>query len=107
MLTVMSGIMANYVEIILRHIFMPIAIANVSHEGVRSAGVRYIKKYLGCFAKLGAIMVSVSAIYYVYGVISAATSMNWHKVVFFIMIPAVAKQVLKMCGDVVNEAMGD
>lgn len=107
-LTIMSGVMSNFIEIVLRHLFMPFAFANISHEGVRSAGVRYIKKYLGCYIKIGSIMLAVSAIFYVYDTLCGISSIqDWHKVVFFILILPVSKQTLKMCSEIISDALGD
>lgn len=39
-------------ELKLREIFAPMAIASISYEGARSAGVRFIKKFLACFIKI-------------------------------------------------------
>lgn len=107
-LTIMSGIMSNFIEIVLRHLFMPLAIANISHEGARSAGVRYVRKYLGCYIKIGSIMVAVSAIFFVYNTLCSIPSVEtWHKAIFFVLILPVTKQSLKMCSEIISDAMGD
>ena len=107
-LTIMSGIMSNFIEIVLRHLFMPLAIANISHEGARSAGVRYVRKYLGCYIKIGSIMVAVSAIFFVYNTLCSIPSADiWHKSLFFVLILPVTKQSLKMCSEIISDALGD
>lgn len=40
-------------EIRIRQLFAPVAVASIAYEGGRSAGVRFLKKYLSCFIKIG------------------------------------------------------
>ena len=105
---ILSGVLSNYVEIVLRHVFMPLAIANISHEGVRSAGVRYIKRYLGCYMKVAAIMVAVSAVFYIYNLLLKIKDIHdVEKILFFMLLIPVIKQSLKMCNEIIGDAMGD
>ena len=39
-------------EIKIRQLFAPLAVAAISYEGARGSGVRYLKKYFGCFLKI-------------------------------------------------------
>ncbi len=106
-ITILSGLMSNYVEIGLRHIFMPLAIANVAHDGMRSAGVRYIKRYLGCFIKIASITAAVELSFYVYDkVLLTDPSIAEKWIMLFLLLPLV-KQAIKMCNEVVTEALGD
>lgn len=108
---VLTGILSNYIEIILRHLFMPIALAHITHEGVRSPGVRYIKKYLGCFLKIATITVAVDSVFYVYNTVISTideTQINSLQVwLFFILIAPVTKQALKMTNEIITDAMGE
>ena len=109
---ILSGFMSNVVEIVLRHLMLPLAIANISHEGVRSAGVRYIKKYFGCFIKIGTIMVAIAAVFYVYRktlqleICNVAVAGPFFKVLFFFLLVPGTKQALKMTNEIVNDALG-
>ncbi len=40
------------IEVGIRRIFCPLAVAEIYGEGLRSPGVRYIKKFVACFIKL-------------------------------------------------------
>lgn len=44
-------------EIIVRRAFAPMAIADVCGEGLRSPGVRYMKRFLACYLKVALCMV--------------------------------------------------
>ncbi len=49
-------------EIIIRKLFVPIAIADIYHEGLRSPGMRYIKRYAGAYLKMVVCVVITIAI---------------------------------------------
>ena len=40
-------------EIKLRQIFAPIAVATIGYDGARASGIRFLKKYLTCFLRIG------------------------------------------------------
>lgn len=105
---IMTGILTNYVEIILRHLFMPIALANISHEGVRSIGVRYIKKYFGCFMKIATIIVAVCAIFFVYNELLQIPNISGlEKILFFLLLVPGTKKSLQMTNEIISDAIGD
>ncbi len=105
---IMTGILMNYVEIILRHLFMPLAIANISHEGVRSVGVRYIKKYFGCFMKIATINVAVCALFYIYNLLLQIPDISgFEKIIFFILLLPGTKKSLQMANEIISDALGD
>ena len=105
---ILTGVLSCYVEIVLRHLFIPVAIANISHEGARSSGVRYIKKYFGCFMKVGAIMVAVSAVFYVWKQVIAIPGLGLvEKLIFVILLIPLSKQALKMTNEIIDDALGD
>ena len=47
-------------EVSIRRLFAPIAVATIATEGGRSAGVKYLKKYVACFIKM-AIYFAIAA----------------------------------------------
>ena len=107
-LAILNGVMSNYIEVVLRHLFLPFAIANISYEGVRSSGLRYIKKYLGCFIKIGCIMVIVDVVLYVYLQLKTLESSSaFHKTMFFVLLYPVTKQALQMGNEIITDAIGD
>lgn len=80
-LACMYLIYAAIFECKLRELFAPIAVASITYEGARSAGMRYLKKYLAIFVKMG--------IYYVIAAIGQVVT-----IYFFYKIPeATAEQV--------------
>ena len=105
---ILTGILTNYIEIILRHLFMPLALANISHEGVRSAGVRYIKKYFGCFMKIATINVAVCALFYIYDLLLQIPNISGlEKILFFILLVPGTKKSLQMTNEIISDALGD
>lgn len=40
-------------EIKLRQVFAPLAIASIGYDGARASGIRFLKKYLTCFLRIG------------------------------------------------------
>lgn len=54
-------------ELMLRRLFTPFAIADIYGEGLRSPGMRYLKKYLAIFIKIAVIF----AVCYIIGVTQA------------------------------------
>ena len=104
---IFASLIGTYVELILRHLFMPIAIANISAEGPRSIGIRYIKKYLGCYMRIGAIMVAVCAIFYVYMLLLNATSTTFEAVIYFLILVPGTKKAIQMCNEIISDALGD
>lgn len=107
-LAILNGVMSNYIEVVLRHLFLPFAIANISYEGVRSSGLRYIKKYLGCYIKIGCIMVIVDVVLYVYLQLrTLEASSAFHKTMFFVLLYPVTKQALQMGNEIITDAIGD
>lgn len=52
---------ARIIELVIRTIFAPIAIADVFHDGLHSPGVRYIKKYIAVCLQ-GAVILCILSI---------------------------------------------
>lgn len=106
-ITILAGIVNNYVEVVLRAIFMPLAIANVNHEGMRSAGFRYIKKFFGCFLKLGGIYIAVQVVFYIYNtLVNLPGTADIHRTVFLILLLPATKTAIKMLTHVIEEGLG-
>lgn len=48
-----------FLELAIRKAFMPIAMVSILDSGVRSPGVRYLKKYFGVYLRMAIVLVSV------------------------------------------------
>ena len=104
---VCTNVINVYVELILRSLFMPLAIANVNHEGMRSAGFRYIKKFLGCFLKIGCIFITVNVAFYVYTTLLNLDGVNdLHRMIFLIVLIPAVKTALKMVNQIIDDGLG-
>lgn len=55
---------ALFFELAIRRAFMPIAVANITSRGMRSPGIRYLKKYLSVFLKMMMVLMSLSISWY-------------------------------------------
>mgnify|MGYP005771528091 FL=1 len=51
------------VEVLLRAIFLPIAVADISSKGTNSSGMRYLKNFIGNIFLLGAILIVIKLTY--------------------------------------------
>lgn len=56
------------IEVIIRTIFFPLAVASIPEGGLQGPGGRYIKHFLGCFLQFGVILAALKA----YPIITAA-----------------------------------
>lgn len=102
-----TNVINVYVELILRSLFMPLAIANVNHEGMRSAGFRYIKKFFGCFLKIGSIFITVNVAFYVYCTLINLDGVNdLHRLIFLIVLIPAVKTALKMVNQIIDDGLG-
>lgn len=77
-------------EIKIRQMFAPIAVASIANDGARSSGVRFLKKYVGCFMKI-AVYYAIAAIgvmltYFFYRQFIASTDASQDLVLFAMMI---------------------
>lgn len=52
---------ARIIELVVRTVFAPVAIADIFHDGMHSPGVRYIKKYIAVCLQ-GAVIICILAI---------------------------------------------
>ncbi len=113
---IISAAFGSIIEIYIRHLFMPLAIANVSHEGVRSAGFRYIKKYFGCFLSLATLALSIMITFYIYSLLCVGTPStpgiftlggNVGQVLSIILLFVAVRKATKMNTQIVQEALGD
>lgn len=62
-ITLKSATYVLYIELFIRRMFMPIALANVASDGMRSSGIRFLKKYLALYIKIGIMVVTVNMAY--------------------------------------------
>ena len=51
------------VEVLLRAIFLPIAVADISARGMNGSGMRYLKNFIGNIFLLGAILIVIKLTY--------------------------------------------
>ena len=61
------------IEILLRYAFMPFAFANIAHGGPNSSGMRYVKRFIGNFVIMGAMLLVIRLSYLVCASFSAST----------------------------------
>lgn len=101
------AILSAIIEIGIRRIFAPVAVADIVSEGARSPGIRYLKKFLATYLKIG-VMVIISELA---GVVLSAvmTANNTNPLYLLIDVVAVNLTSIGMifkCGEYVNEALG-
>ena len=66
---VIDGIIYSIgIRMVIRRVFMPIAIADMSIDGTRSAGYRYLMRYLGYYIQLGIVYISMIGFIFVYAI---------------------------------------
>jgi hypothetical protein len=49
-------------ELVLMRVFFPVAIKSIADDGIRSAGVAYIKSYMACYSRAGAALIIAAII---------------------------------------------
>ena len=101
------AILSAIIEIGIRRIFAPVAVADIVSEGARSPGIRYLKKFLATYLKIG-VMVIISELA---GVVLSAvlTAGNTNPMLLLVDIVAVNLASIGMIfrgGEYVNEALG-
>lgn len=104
---IIAALIGTYIELVLRHLFMPLAIANISYEGARSAGVRYVKKYLGCYMRVAGIIVAVCAIFYIYNLLVTTATGQFEKILYFLILVPGTKKAIQMTNEIITDALGD
>lgn len=96
-------------EIIVRKIFAPMAVADIYHEGLRSPGMRYLKRYLGAYLKM-AVCAAVCVIIPTLMTVSpntgggAKAAFNYMFSIVAINFAAVA--MMFKAGEITNDVMG-
>ncbi len=119
-------------EVAIRRFFSPLAAADIYQEGLRSPGVRYIKKYLACLLRLLAIilvadfttlatsaLLNVSTADIANGIsstlltaiggsvgVAAGTLSIYKKLGAVIIVGITAAKVMGKSGEVINDALG-
>ncbi len=102
-------------EISIMQAFAPIAVATIAIDGIRSPGVRYLKRYLAAFVKI-AIYFFIAAIgaqltYFYFGQVMASkdTSMTPAlaiNLIFMLLSNAMAAMAMMQSGGLANEIVG-
>lgn len=98
-------------ELKIRQMFAPIAVASVAYDGARSTGVRYLKKYLGCFMKI-AIYFSIAAIgamltYFFYKQMITATGSNAEDKIFMAFLMMLLSNIVAGLSMMQSGGLGD
>jgi hypothetical protein len=109
---IVSSIISLYMQITVRYIFMPVAIANVAEDGPRSSGMKYILKYIAAHVHVASIVIIVQILFNTYiRLISAMTAegMNpklWELIFIWLCLPAALKAGISMSGEIIKDAFG-
>ena len=99
-------------EIIVRKAFAPIAVADIYHEGLRSPGMRYIKRYFGAYFKMAVCAVICLAISNIAGTMmtrsisggGASNALDFCFSLIAVNFSAIA--VMLKAGEYTNDIMG-
>ena len=90
-------------EIAIRKLFAPLAVADTYQDGMRSPGMRYFKKLFATILKLSAIML----IGFVAGQIISVSGLGGINMAWgIIVINLTAVGVMFKCGEFINDAVG-
>lgn len=94
---------STILEIAIRKLFAPLAVADTYQDGMRSPGMRYFKKLFATILKLSAIML----IGYIAGMIISATGLQGASMAWgIIVINLTAIGIMFKCGEFINDAVG-
>lgn len=101
------AVLSVIIEIGIRRIFAPMAVADIVAEGVRSPGMRYFKKFLAAYLKMG-VMVIISELCGVvlYAVITNGSTGGLSLLIDVVAVNFTAVGVIFKGGEYVNDALG-
>ena len=107
-LTVMTKVIINYASLALRFLFMPLAIANISSDGARSAGMRYIIRYVAVYIELASISLVVHIVFYCYiALMSGSIALTFGQcIVFYILLAPATKGALNASSRIIEQSLG-
>lgn len=93
------------IEIAIRKAFTPLAVADIYQDGLRSSGVRYLKKLLAAFLKLAACVLVCNIIP---GLTSSLTSASepYKQILYIIAVNASCVGIMFKTGEVANDIVG-
>lgn len=95
-------------ELFVRRFLAPLALADIFQEGLRSPGMRFIKKIFALFVKLAAVLVIASLIS-VLSIAMMGTDIDGHGISYTVQLLAInAFAVLAMfkCGAIADDVVG-
>lgn len=106
-LTIMTKVIINYASLALRFLFMPLAIANISSDGARSAGMRYIIKYVAVYIELASISLVVHIVFYCYiALMSGSIALTFGQcIVFYILLAPATKGALNSSTRIIEQSL--
>ena len=101
-------------EMVIRKMFMPIAVADLMAEGVRGPAVKYMKNYFGVYIRIGMFYIILYMLLYMQGWVAdnanfqMAVGINTRLGPFgaMICIRAAAKALINATGSLTKEALG-
>ena len=107
-LTVMNKVLINYASLALRFLFMPLAIANINKEGTRSAGMRYILKFIAMYIELAAVSLVVHIVFYCYiALMSGSIALTFGQcILFYILLAPAMKGAMNASTKIIEQALG-
>ena len=107
-LTVMNKVLINYASLALRFLFMPLAIANISSDGARSSGMRYIIKYVAVYIELASVSLVVHIVFFCYiALMSGSVALTFGQcIVFYILLAPATKGALNASTRIIDQALG-
>jgi hypothetical protein len=94
-------------ELFVRRFLAPLALADIFQEGLRSPGMRFIKKIFGLFVKLAAVLVIASLISVL--TIAMGTDISGHSTTYTVQLLAVnsfAVIAMLKCGAIADDVVG-
>ena len=107
-LTVMTKVLINYASLALRFLFMPLAIANINKEGTRSAGMRYILKFIAVYIELASVSLVVHIVFFCYiALMSGTIALTFGQcILFYILLAPAMKGAMNASTKIIEQALG-
>ena len=101
-------------EMIIRKMFIPIAVADLMAEGVRGPAVRYMKNYFGLYVRIAIFYIIVYLLLYIQDWAADASNFNTARSINTVLGPfgvmicvrAAAKALMSATGGLVKEVLG-
>lgn len=96
------------IEIALRLAFAPLAVADIYGEGLRSPGMRYIKRYIATFLKAAVALAAAALVNVFITSIASVTGIvgAWAYVFEMVIVGFTCIAIMTRGGEIVNDVMG-